>query len=151
MSLPLVSRYGADPTLDLEVANKRYVDASGGVAILTYTNHIGVGDNTFCTFATGLGFAGQTQRREIVAVAGTLSLFCVIIQVNRNTIDGGFFEHLFDDVAQSDPLVVDQATGFIQNITANSTFTLGQEINFRYSQGNNTIDLWSFSALMTPT
>jgi len=30
MSLPLVTRFGADPLLDLEVANKRYVDASGG-------------------------------------------------------------------------------------------------------------------------
>jgi len=32
MSLPLVTRFGADPLLDLEVANKRYVDASGGGA-----------------------------------------------------------------------------------------------------------------------
>jgi len=30
MSLPLVTRFGADPLLDLEVANKRYVDSSGG-------------------------------------------------------------------------------------------------------------------------
>jgi len=30
MSLPLVTRFGADPLLDLEVANKRYVDAGGG-------------------------------------------------------------------------------------------------------------------------
>jgi len=28
MSLPLVTRFGADPLLDLEVANKRYVDNS---------------------------------------------------------------------------------------------------------------------------
>jgi len=30
MSLPLVTRYGANPLLDLEVANKQYVDSSGG-------------------------------------------------------------------------------------------------------------------------
>jgi len=30
MSLPLVTRFGADPLLDLEIANKRYVDNSGG-------------------------------------------------------------------------------------------------------------------------
>jgi len=30
MSLPLVTRFGADPLLDLEVANKRYVDNSSG-------------------------------------------------------------------------------------------------------------------------
>jgi len=32
MSLPLVTRFGADPSQDLEVANKRYVDSSGGGA-----------------------------------------------------------------------------------------------------------------------
>jgi len=32
MSLPLVTRFGADPLLDLEVANKRYVDNSSGGA-----------------------------------------------------------------------------------------------------------------------
>jgi len=30
LSLPLVTRFGADPLLDLEVANKRYVDNSSG-------------------------------------------------------------------------------------------------------------------------
>jgi len=30
MSLPLVTRFGADPLLDLEIANKRYVDNSSG-------------------------------------------------------------------------------------------------------------------------
>jgi len=35
MSLPLVTRFGADPLLDLEVANKRYVDSSGGGANVT--------------------------------------------------------------------------------------------------------------------
>jgi len=35
MSLPLVTRFGADPLLDLEVANKRYVDTSGGGATIT--------------------------------------------------------------------------------------------------------------------
>jgi len=30
MSLPLTTRFGADPLLDLEVANKRYVDANAG-------------------------------------------------------------------------------------------------------------------------
>jgi len=30
MSLPLVTRFGADPLLDLELANKQYVDAGGG-------------------------------------------------------------------------------------------------------------------------
>jgi len=30
MSLPLVTRFGADPLLDLEVANKQYVDNSSG-------------------------------------------------------------------------------------------------------------------------
>jgi len=30
MSLPLVTRFGADPTVDLELANKQYVDSSSG-------------------------------------------------------------------------------------------------------------------------
>jgi len=30
MSFPLTTRFGADPLLDLEIANKQYVDASGG-------------------------------------------------------------------------------------------------------------------------
>jgi len=38
MSLPLVTRFGADPILDLEVANKRYVDTSGGGATVTIQN-----------------------------------------------------------------------------------------------------------------
>jgi len=41
LSLPLVTRFGADPLLDLEVANKRYVDSSGGGAtpriVFSYT------------------------------------------------------------------------------------------------------------------
>jgi len=31
MSLPLVTRFGANPRLDLELANKQYVDTSGGL------------------------------------------------------------------------------------------------------------------------
>jgi len=39
MSLPLVTRFGADPLLDLEVANKRYVDNSGGGSSLFWMNN----------------------------------------------------------------------------------------------------------------
>jgi len=52
MSLPLVTRFGADPLLDLEIANKRYVDnasSSGGAfAILVKpADEIRANDNVF--------------------------------------------------------------------------------------------------------
>jgi len=50
MSLPLVTRFGADPVLDLEVANKQYVDSSGGGA--TVTTQIDGLASTFTTVAT---------------------------------------------------------------------------------------------------
>jgi len=43
VSLPLVTRFGADPLLDLEVANKRYVDGSGG---LTFARVVKLVDQT---------------------------------------------------------------------------------------------------------
>jgi len=36
MSLPLTTRFGADPLVDLEIANKRYVDNSSGGSGLTF-------------------------------------------------------------------------------------------------------------------
>jgi len=49
MSLPLVTRFGADPLLDLEVANKRYVDnnAAGGIFLLTINQTAFVTNNVF--------------------------------------------------------------------------------------------------------
>jgi len=38
MSLPLVTRFGADPLLDLELANKQYVDNRAGLIIANIVN-----------------------------------------------------------------------------------------------------------------
>jgi len=59
MSLPLVTRFGADPLLDLEVANKRYVDNAGG-GIFIFGNQqdgdVQTGSVTWSLWNTGTGF-----------------------------------------------------------------------------------------------
>jgi len=48
--MSLVTRFGADPTLDTELANKRYADSTGGGATVTSQSLILVG--TFTTTST---------------------------------------------------------------------------------------------------
>jgi len=59
MSLPLVTRFGADPIQDLEVANKRYVDSSGGGGIVSVQTVVLSSDfsTTSLTFVDITGFS----------------------------------------------------------------------------------------------
>jgi len=52
MSLPLVTRFGADPLLDLEVANKRYVDNSSGGTGQTFARIVKKLDETITSDTT---------------------------------------------------------------------------------------------------
>jgi len=53
MSLPLVTRFGANPTVPLEVANKAYVDAGGGGSSLVFMPRWG--DQTDTALTTDFG------------------------------------------------------------------------------------------------
>jgi len=89
MSLPLVTRFGADPLLDLEIANKRYVDNSSGgggtwsVLDTTYEASIAESTHTF-TFAA-IDFDDDSMLVLVVDGIATLTTMELAIQIGGDT------------------------------------------------------------------
>jgi len=91
MSLPLVTRYGADPTRDLEVANKRYVDNSTGLGyyVLGATSNGSAGNTVFFVSPFGqLTITGDSVESEVVMAIRFDSILirtsCVITANTKN-------------------------------------------------------------------
>jgi len=149
----LVTRFGADPLLDLEVANKRYVDNSGGVGLQVWGNvaHDTITNTEANTFFSLNSASGTTNRRFVPAVAGTLALLGVLVALNNNTADGAFYRLRVADADVNGQVIFDQATGFFQDVTNSDTFVLGDVINWQYTQGNNSIDMYACTITFNPT
>jgi len=153
MSLPLVTRYGADPTLDLEVANKRYVDSNPNSLVMfgqsrhdTITNNEGNG-----WYSSLLATTLVVNRAFTPSFAGTMSRYCHDVQSNSNTIDGAQFELEVNDVVVNEVVVIDQATGFFQDITNTDTYLLGDNSNWIYRQGNAAVNNFTAAVSVSPT
>lgn len=121
-----------------------------GVAIYGQQAHDSITNNEVNTWFGSLNAAGSGERRFSSARAGVLSLLCVLLQVNSNTIDGANFQHEIDDVPGTMIVIVDQATGFFQDITNSDTYTIGQVLYWQYHQGNAAVTMFSTCCQMQP-
>jgi len=153
MSLPLVTRFGADPIQDLEVANKRYVDnTSGGDSIMAHSLASNIGNGSFSSWAqVGSWNSCETCRSTVMPRAGTFTLYTVGLRVNSNTTDGANLRTR-TNVANANLIVtVDQATGSFQDITNSDTIANLDEVSQEYNFGDGTVQSFSESIVFTPT
>jgi len=155
MSLPLVTRFGADPLLDLEVANKRYVDNSSGGTNSSVMGHssssnVANGQNS-AYFQINSWHATESARQFVMVQAGVLSLFIIDVDVNNNTVDGAIMRTRTNATNANMLVEIDQDTGTFQDITNTDTVALADFVGYRYTQGNGTILIHSESSVFTPT
>jgi len=104
LSLPLVTRFGADPLQDLEVANKRYVDTSGGSRPVWYfsMNQSNLSGTSLDFFAAMYG--GADDLRQVLAevqieVTRAFTLLRQTIVVSDNSKTGTIDLSFVDDGA----------------------------------------------------
>jgi len=121
MSLPLVTRFGADPVLDLEVANKRYVDGLSFPAAYVIhgqeVNSLSSGTQNFAMSGNGTS-ATESARNNINSQAGTLSRLRMFMWANSRTVEGEF--HCRVEQADSSIVVL---------IAAGLTGAFGDDVN----------------------
>jgi len=102
MSLPLVTRFGADPVQDLEVANKRYVDTSGGSRPVWFfsmnqSNLSGTSLDFFGAFYGGADDLRQVLAEVQIEVTRAFTLLRHTIVVSDNTKSGTIDLSFVDD------------------------------------------------------
>jgi len=117
----LVTRFGADPLQDLEVANKRYVDTSGGGATLTTQRIYLTSDFT----TTSLVDVDVTAITITLASRAGGGFFATIQSCARNSSAAAFYWILLANAANTR-----LAEGAVsQAVTANETLQLGQGLS----------------------
>jgi len=87
---PKVTRFGADPTVDQELATKAYVDSSGGGSSLAYLMCAISNSNAsntllfypFNYFATGVG---QTEVTSQIALDTAITLIRTVVNIRNNS------------------------------------------------------------------
>jgi len=155
MSLPLVTRFGADPLLDLEVANKRYVDSSGGGGSdnsCKVTNSVAqsVPNNTVTTitwdtesYDTDAFHDTVTNPSRLTIPAGLAGKYLILagsrwalsavgsrqtrITQNGTLLCGNFFQQ-FNQCLSSASIIIDLAVGdFVEQDVFQNT---GASLNF---------------------
>jgi len=114
MSLPLVTRFGADPLLDLEVANKQYVDSSGGGAAKDIWTMCYLGtqsSNTVLYWPIGNDTSADGVESDIQAVLSyEVTQRRMICRVYTNTKAGAVILSLRDDGTNINPVTIAAGT-----------------------------------------
>jgi len=157
MSLPLVTRFGADPLLDLEVANKRYVDNSAGGINSAVVGQIGNQSfainnvNGWFSKFTDASTSSETGRSWVVPQAANLTLFIVNISANGNTVDGATWGTRTNQANANQTVTIDQATGFFQDITNSDPLVAADICCFQYRGIDGASSCRSAGAVFTPT
>jgi len=153
MSLPLVTRFGADPLLDLEVANKQYVDNSGGgggwFVMGQGRDSLGAfhGEAFWGPFNTGSD-APEPRAQMLISIAVNLRRQWLSISFNTNTV-GDTLWNIRDDAVtinlmtiafgvtgqiDSGDITVAIATGSLINTRSDTAATDGSFLCDQYSQ-----------------
>jgi len=151
-----VTRFGPDPTLDLEVANKRYVDAGGGGAntqIFGNAHHrdvIGAGDEFFA-FNGIAGGAGTAADQQILMIAtGILSLLSLQLSVNTSLVTNTFTTFINASVGNLTISIGAGLTGFFQD-TVNTDMIVSEDLvcsEWTFTSGTG-VSIDASSVLMT--
>jgi len=146
MSLPLVTRFGADPLLDLEVANKRYVDNStggGGFWVTGSTlSQVNV-NNLFSSLDIGSGFLLTETFRTTLVPSDITTWDNMSVHVALNTRDGeGRMRNRINSVTGTMLNTIPAlTTGDFQDLVNTGTFSNGDLVNYIY-QIDGTTGQW---------
>jgi len=118
-----------------------------GMAFFDGWNNLEV--NNF--FSAQAASTSDSVRQLHMCQAGTMSLYSTNLQGNGNSIDGATMTIRIDQVPSSLVITLDQASGFIQNTTDSAVFAVGENCDFKYNQGNATVNSLSMMARYVPT
>jgi len=143
MSLPLVTRFGADPILDLEVANKRYVDTSTA-GFFTGSFNINNQNSTSLRF---FGFGATITELDENETVSTFPFACTGVRMqgtlaNNQKIAGNTLIVMRDDGV--DVIVVTIAFGLTGNFVQDGTAAIAAESEIAFNvdtltQGTQTL------------
>jgi len=125
MSLPLVTRFGADPLLDLEVANKRYVDNSGPA--ITTTN-VSLSSDFSTTSTSFIDVTGLTMTLQ--ASGSFLSVFSASMFV---TVGSG------DPTTRQIQAATQRAVNHISGLSVGNAY--GTATNFAGTSGSEILKI----------
>jgi len=96
-------------------------------------------NNRLPLHAMNVGGSTFAARHEHFNQPGSCHDLAVVIDINNNTVDGAEMHLETPDTVETISVLIDQATGFIQNITDQVDVSAGQLGAFKYTQGNSTI------------
>jgi len=112
---PKVTRFGADPTVDQELATKAYVDAGGGGATphaTTGTGHLTSGSNNllFLPWAGGNGGLGASEANISLTVPFGFTALLTELTCTTNSKNDETLYFLRDDGVSINTLTVPSST-----------------------------------------
>jgi len=142
---PKVTRFGADPLLDFELANKQYVDnsvPSGGAFNWNSSHHADVIGGATEFFSLCGGFytpsSGEADYKAPISSIITFSLIGVEITTNsRNGASSVKFRINAADGNQSAD-IAEATTGFFQDVTNTDLTAVGDNVNAKFTKGGTT-------------
>jgi len=135
MSLPLTTRFGADPVQDLEIANKRYVDNNAsGAYQFSFGNIFNVLSVVLYTGLDGrVGHATQVARRSHSLQAGTFSNLDIDAWQNGKTIDMVITFRINDADGNQVVTVPASTTGLFSDDVNTDAVIVGDFVNLQFS------------------
>lgn len=150
MSLPLVTRFGADPLLDLEIANKRYVDNSLPSAASMIMNGYGQGASATVTYYWPVGYfttsTVETNRQIPMSFDTTLSHF-KIRSVSNNRVGDIAFNVKIDGVNTGITLTVPSSTTGLFTDDVNTFATVNDELlGYEYDPLSSTSGIFTLTS-----
>jgi len=147
MSLPLVTRFGADPLLDLEVANKRYVDSASSTSDKVVLQGSGIttlsgGNNNF-NFAGGLIGSWSTSEagRSVAAPFTATRIENMQLYIRLNTMDATtVYSYRIAGASGNMTLsILAAATGVFVDDTNTDECTQGELLSYRGDASLSTV------------
>jgi len=134
MSFPLTTRFGADPLIDEELANKRYVDASGGGA----TPRCMVGSFRLSYTINGVRFQAfysqilsVTESAVFIPIDFNFTLTKTSINVQTNTKNGSTTYGFRDDgVTIGSVAIASSTTGIFESGVLTDAVVSGSDCVF---------------------
>jgi len=140
---PKVTRFGADPTVDQELATKAYVDNSSGGSTLTnyWLNMTNNAWNTGRFNIWGLSsgtITTETERQSVCVRAETQSLLCIFLHSNSVATITTWVLRINAATVNQVVSVAASATGFFQDITNTDVVAAGDLMSLLRDDGGAT-------------
>jgi len=157
MSLPLTTRFGADPLIDEELANKRYVDAQAGGGAFAWIGHVqaqNIGSSTTFGSCFGGDVVSTTEnfRKNPAPINFTWSNLKAQSLTNGSTTDTVINTRINSADGNMTVTIPDATTGIFTDAVNTDTVSEDDEINFEYNRGASagTLQINGVATIVTP-